>query len=195
MRDLFGSNRGELNVLCFPADDQVLRKRVRDSLAKITEPNAKAARDALRGHLRIVYPRAEVRVRDPLAGFGEPTVYVFRDGGIASSLGSEAWHDESTAARLVTDDRGTYIDANDAAVELLGVTRDEIVGHPAGSFTKPDARIEDAAGLWELLTTSGRLHSLAIVTRPGGRDLRVEFTTVRDADGKGRHLTWLRPFG
>ncbi len=192
---MFVSNRGRLNILCFPADDEVLRKRVRDSVDKVEEPSAKAAREALRSRLRIVYPRAEVRIRDPLAGFGEPTVYVFRDGGIASSLGSDSWREEPTSARLVTNDQGMYVDANDAAVELLGVTRDQIVGQPAGSFTKPDARIEDAAGLWDLLTTSGRLHSLAVVSHPGGRDVRVEFITVRDGDGKGRHVTWLRRFG
>ena len=85
--------------------------------------------------------------------------------------------EEPTSARLVTNDQGMYVDANDAAAELLGVDRDQIVGQPAGTFTKPDARIEDAAGLWDLLTTSGRLHSLAVVSHPGGRDVRVEFIT------------------
>ncbi len=174
---MFESNRGRLNVLCFPADDEVLRKRVHDSVEKAEETSAKAARDGLLSRLRIVYPRAEVRIRDPLAGFGEPTVYVFRDGGIASSLGSDTWREEPTSARLVTNEQGMYVDANDAAVELLGVDRDQIVGQPAGTFTKPDARIEDAAGLWDLSTTSGRLHSLAVVSRPGGRDVRVEFIT------------------
>ena len=88
---MFESNRGKLNVLCFPADDEVLRKRVHDSVEKAEETSAKAARDGLLSRLRIVYPRAEVRIRDPLAGFGEPTVYVFRDGGMASSLGSDTW--------------------------------------------------------------------------------------------------------
>jgi PAS domain S-box-containing protein len=192
---MFVSNRGRLNILCFPADDEVLRKRVRDSVDKGDETSAKAARDGLLSRLRVVYPRADVRIRDPLAGFGEPTVYIFRDGGIASRLGSETWGDEPTAARLVTNDQGIYVQANDAAAELLGVERDKIVGQPAGTFTKPDARIEDAAGLWDLLTTTGRLHSLAVVARIGGRDVRVEFITQRDADGKGRHVTWLRRFG
>ena len=192
---MFVSNRGRLNVLCFPADDEVLRKRVRDSLEKADEASAKAARDGLLSRLRIIYPRAEVRIRDPLAGFGEPTLYVFRDGGIASSLGSDAWREEPTTARLVTNNQGIYVDANDAALELLGVTREQIVGQPAGTFTKPDARIDDAAGLWDLLESSGRLHSLAVVSCPDGRDVRVEFISLRDADGKGRHVTWLRRFG
>ena len=192
---MFDSNRGKLNVLCFPADDEVLRKRVRDSLGDAEDLSAKAARDGLRSRLRIVYPRAEVRVRDPLAGFGEPTVYVFRDGGIASNLESDTWRDEPSSARLVTNDQGTYVDANEAAAELLGLSTDQIVGQPAGTFTRPDARIEDAAGLWELLRSSGRLHSLAVVSRPGGQDVRVEFITLRNGDGTGRHVTWLRRFG
>ena len=192
---MFLSNRGKLNILCFPADDEVLRKHVRDSVERAEETSARAARDGLRSRLRVVYPRAEVRIRDPLAGFGEPTVYIFRDGGIASSLGSETWREEPASARLVTNDQGVYVDANDAAVELLGVGRDQVVGQQAGTFTKPDARIEDATGLWDLLATSGRLHSLAVVSRPGGRDVRVEFITLRDGDGRGRHVTWLRRFG
>jgi PAS domain S-box-containing protein len=192
---MFPSHRGRLNVLCFPADDEVLRKRVHDALEHGDEPSANKARDALLSRMRVVYPRAEVRVRDPLAGFGEPTLYVFRDGGIASSLGSETWREDPSSARLVTNEEGTYVDANDAAVELLGLNKNQIVGQRAGTFTKPDARIEDAAGLWELLKTSGRLHSLAVVSSPGGRDVRVEFITLRNGDGMGRHVTWLRRFG
>ena len=139
-------------------------------------------------------PRAEVRVRDPLAGFGEPTLYVFRDGSISSTLGSEAWAEESLTARVVTDASGTYVDANQAAAELFGIRREEIVGRPAGSFTESEALIANPQELWAKVETTDELHSLAVVRRPDGL-VRVEFITRRNADGPGRHVTWLRPYG
>ena len=133
-------------------------------------------------------------MRDPLAGFGDPTLYVFRDGGIASKLGSQAWMDEPDTARMVTNAAGLYVEANEPAGELFGLSRDEIIGHPAGTFTEPDARIEDPQKLWATLEASGELHSLAVIHRSDGR-VRVEFITHRNADGQGRHVTWLRPVG
>ena len=49
------------------------------------------------------------------------------------------------------DRRGaTYVDANDEAARPFAVHRDDIVGRPAGSFTRPDAGIEDAGALGRL---------------------------------------------
>jgi len=192
--DTFVASQGKLNVLSFPAEDAVLRKYVRDALEDVTERDAHSASDALRVRLRVVYPRAEVRVRDPLAGYGEPILYVFRDGGIGSTLGSEAWIEDSAAARVVTDASGIYVEANRAAAELFGVRRGEIVGRPAGTFTEPEALIVNPQDLWAKVETTGALHSLAVVRRPDGL-VRVEFITRRNADGPGRHVTWLRPYG
>ena len=65
------------------------------------------------------------------------------------------------------------------------------VGKPA-MFTRPDARIKDAAALWEVLRSTGRLNSLAVVMRPDKTETRVEFLTIRDGDGPGRNVTYLR---
>lgn len=192
-RDLFHASHGNLNILTFPADDLVLRNRVLDEAKGEPARDARAASDRLRGRLKVVYPRIEVRVRDPLAGYGEPTLYVFRDGGINSTLGSQSWVEDPGTARLVTDRSGNYIEANQSAADLFGVSVDDIVGRPAGTFTEPDARINDPAGLWSALEATGELHSLALVRRTD-RQVRVEFITRKNADGPGRHVTWLRRF-
>ena len=121
-------------------------------------------------------------------------MYVFRDGTAASAL-TEDWTDLATTARLVTDSTGQYLDANEAAVTLFGVTRDRILEARAGAFTEPDARIGDADALWRALRTTGRLHSLAVVCRPDGSTVHVEFITVHDGDGPNRSVTYLRSLG
>ena len=106
----------------------------------------------------------------------------------------DTWTQDPTTARVVTDATGVYQDANDVAVELFGVERHVIMGAAAGTFTGPDRRVEDAAALWSALRDTGRLHSLAVVRCQDGREERVEFLTLRDGDGPGRNVTFLRRF-
>jgi PAS domain S-box-containing protein len=182
-------------VLVFPSDDVVLIERIRELLRGHEGRTGNAQPERLRAALRTIYPHLDVRVRNPLGGFGERTLYVFRDGGASAQLGPEEWIRDEATARLVTDDAGLYIAANTAAAVLFGAALDEILGRRAGSFTEPDARIEDAPALWRLLQRTGRLHSLAVVRRPDGDRIRVEFVTLREGAGEGRHVTYLRAFG
>ena len=195
MRDLAIRAPSGLSVLLFPADDDVLAIHVRDALDDVDAVDAKAVSEVLVDRLNVVYPGLAVRLRDPLAGFGSAMVYLFRDGGVLSSLGGEDWVGDPGVARVVTDAAGTYIDVNDAAAALFGVPKSAIIGARAGAFTRPDARIRDADELWRTLAASGRLHSLAVVRRQDGADLRVEFVTVCDGGGGDRHVTWLRAVG
>lgn len=182
-------------VLAFPSDDVVLAERVREMLRSAPPGGRVAQPERLRESLRRIYPRLDVRLRDPLGGFGERTLYVFRDGAATGQLGPEEWIRDDATARLVIDDAGRYVEANVAAAELFGASEEEILGQGAGAFTEPDARIEDAQELWRLLESNGRLHSLAVVCRPNGDQVRVEFLTLRDGAGDGQHVTYLRAFG
>jgi PAS domain S-box-containing protein len=182
-----------LTVLTFPHDDAVFAERVTEALE---EQAADASSDdiarEIERRLRVVHPRVATSFRDRLAGFGDLVMYVFRDGTARSSFESDAWIADPATARVVTDENGTYVDANDAAEELFGVSRDRILRARAGSFTTPDARIADEKALWGRLEREGKLHSLAVLTRGDGTVVSVEFITVRDADGPGRHVTHLR---
>jgi PAS domain-containing protein len=141
-----------------------------------------------------VYPAIRTVIRDEVAGFGDPLVYVYRDGSALSNL-TDAWIDDTTTARVVTDATGVYVDANDEAAALFRVERESIIGARAGTFTRQDSRIEDSASLWRALRDTGRLHSLALVRSPGAADKAVEFLTLCDGDGPGRNVTYLRRFG
>jgi PAS domain-containing protein len=137
-----------------------------------------------------VYPHLRVRPQSSLAGFGQSALYVFRDGDALAHDDDDSWIDEPSTARVVSDASGTYVDANQAAAALFGVSCAEIIGRRAGDFTRPDARV-DAGRLWELLERTGRLRSFALVSAAQG-ERRVEFITIKDDGGPGRNVTYLR---
>jgi PAS domain S-box-containing protein len=176
----------------FPTADVVFAERVRELLQHELQPDREAVRAQLETALRDVYPHVHATIRSDVASFGDTVIYVFRDGSIAASLMAEDWIDDASTARLVSDHSGTYLEANEQAAGLFGRTADEIVGRRAGSFTRPDARIEDAEALWRALEHTGRLHSLAMIKCGDGTETPVEFVTVKDGDGPGRNVTYLR---
>lgn len=187
--------RSPITALPFPTDDLVFAQHVKEGLRGATDVSVDEAIERLRVRLRRVFPQVDVRLRAEVAGFGKtPVVYVFRDGTARQTF-SDAWIEDTTTARLVTDPSGTYVDANDEAATMFGVARDEIIGRQAGSFTRPDTRIQDTDALWRALAARGRLHSLALVQRPDGTETPIEFVTIQDADGPGRHVTVLREVG
>jgi PAS domain S-box-containing protein len=176
----------------FPTHDVVFAERVQELLRReqLTGPERIAA--GLQRTLRTIYPNVKATVRDDVAGFGDTMIYVFRDGSASPLAEAESWIEDAATARLVTDATGTYIAANAAAAQLLGRSVESIIGETAGTFTRPDARIEDASALWRMLDQTGRLHSLAIVRCEDGSEKPVEFVTVKDGDRPGRNVTYLR---
>lgn len=180
-----------IGILVFPADDLVLLERVQEVLAAGRQVNADSAVAFIEERLRDIYPAVSVKPRSDLAGFGQHAVYVFRDGSPTKGTDAAEWISDETTARVVSDATGEYLDANERAAALFGVaSAAEIVGRRAGDFTRPDVRV-DAVALWRALEATGRLHSLAVVIGPNaGR--RVEFVTIRNGDGPGRNVTYLR---
>ncbi len=184
--------RSPITALPFPTEDIVFATRVREILREASDDSPEEAIERLCRRLRDVHPKVDARLRAEIAGFGpSPVVYVFRDGTTRRSF-SDAWLGDPATARVVSDGDGTYVQANDGAATLFGVAREQIVGSRAGSFTRPDTRIEDADALWRALATKGRLHSFAVVRRPDGSETSVEFVTIANGDGPGRNVTVLR---
>ena len=181
-----------ITTLTFPADDAVFAARVRQIVGSAPDEEAAALRYVIE-RLHPLHPEVSARFRIGLAGFGDRVLYVFRDGAIIRDGSDEDWLHDPATARVVTDAAGTYVDANAGAEHLFGLSRDEIVGAAAGSFTRPDVRIEDRDALWRALDQHGRFHSLAILACPDGTEESVEFVTVRDGDGPGLNVTYLRP--
>src|SRR5437868_9404502 len=85
----------------------------------------------LQRHLEEAFPRAFVRER-VLSGERE-TWYVYRDG---------RW--TNPEALIYTDPAGRYVDANVAATELLGVTRDDLLASPPDRFSFAPGPARDA---------------------------------------------------
>jgi PAS domain S-box-containing protein len=187
-----GNAAGMFVVRTFPTSDLVFAEYVREVLHRTSRGNDEHVRGELEASLRHVYPRVRVSIRNDVAGFGDILLYVFRDGSVAASNMAEDWIEDPAASRLVTDPTGTYVEINEPAERLFGRTAAEMIGRKAGSFTRPEDRVEDAEAVWRALEQSGRLHSLAIISCPTGVDTPVEYVTVKDGDGRGRNVTYLR---
>ena len=180
----------DVALLCFPHDDAVFSAFVRRTFGQQAGEGDEPA--DLQGDLRSLYPRAVVRSRDPLASLGGTAWYVYRDGRYSPFVDGPPWWDETSAARVVIDDSGCYLDANPPALELLGVSLDELRRSKAGDFTPPAFGAE-APWMMQLLRDTGELHSTSMLRSRNGRsDEAVEFHFVKDADGPGRHVSTLR---
>lgn len=181
-----------ITAVPIPSDDFVFALRVRDELRNLDRLPVGEAASTLQARLRRIHPDAHTSLRSAMASYGAARViYVYRDGW-ERRISEDDWTTDPGTARVVTDPAGTYLEANDAAATLFGVDRLEIIGRAAGSFTHADALVGDAAELWRTLETVGRLHSLAIVAQAGGTEEVVEFVTIKDGDGAGRNVTFLR---
>jgi PAS domain S-box-containing protein len=183
---------GRLVARTFPTSDAVFAEHVREVLQRDAGGDAAEVRVRIETALRDVYPDVRAAIRSDVAGFGDTMIYVFRDGSVGASQTAEDWIGDPATARVVTGRAGDYLEVNERAERLFGRTGDEMIGSRAGSFTRPDTRVEDAEVMWRALERTGRLHSLAVIRCANGADTPVEFVTVKDGDGEGRNATYLR---
>jgi PAS domain S-box-containing protein len=176
----------------FPTSDVIFAERVREVLQRRSEANAEQVRKTLETALRHVYPHVRASIRTDVASFGDTMIYVFRDGSATAPQMADDWILDAATARVVTDRSGTYVQANERAERLFGRPAGEIVGSAAGTFSRPDDRVEDAETVWRAPERTGRLHTLAVITCQDRSETRVEYVTVKDGDGPGRNVTYLR---
>ena len=95
---------------------------------------------------------------------------------------------------LVADDDRRYVDGNDAALRLLGVTREQLL-----RYRIDDLFVQDGAGsvedLWNAFLERGGLTGIVRLRLPGGRQVDVRFGAVAEV-APGRHLSiFLEPDG
>lgn len=178
----------DVALLCFPPEDAVFASFVRRAFEAATSDDTTILQD----ELRTIYPRAVVRSREAFASLTGVAWYVYRDGRYSPFAPGPPWWEDPAAARIVIDDEGRYLDANPAALELLGVGLDELLAAPSGDFLPPTF---SAAVPWilQLLRDTGELHSTSVVRPRGDRpDEPVEYHVVKDGDGPGRHVSTIR---
>jgi PAS domain S-box-containing protein len=161
-----------IQVITFPHDDVAFR-------AHVEAAQAIAGRwvgDLVQQEVRLAYPAAVIRRAHPLAELSpaKETWYAYRDGEITERPLGEWWTDDALP-RAVIGAAGKYVEANDAAAALFGVSRRRIIGKPAGSFTRHEANEEVGRRLFATLAEAGALHSTAVVTRPDGEEWSIEF--------------------
>jgi two-component system, cell cycle sensor histidine kinase and response regulator CckA len=95
---------------------------------------------------------------------------------------------ENAEAVLISDTEGRFVDANPGACELLGRTRDELVGLPASAVVAPSSGFE---AVWRSFRETGHTSGATAIVRPGGEQREVEFAAKADVL-PGRDLAVLR---
>jgi PAS domain S-box-containing protein len=92
-------------------------------------------------------------------------------------------------AVLIANDAGTYVDANPAACNLLGVSYNEVIGRTINSFTEHDDPVDAERTLKQFLK-DGTLHGELCLKRPDGSMVEVDFSATANFI-PGRHLALL----
>lgn len=91
-------------------------------------------------------------------------------------------------ALILADDEGTYHEVNQAACELLGRERDELVGITVADIAPPGYDVEAA---WQAFLDQGELRGEFPVVRPDGETRVADFAATANVS-PGRHLSALR---
>lgn len=169
----------DVRVLTFPSDDRAFREHV----VLAHERSGRWVESRVMDRVREAYPLATAtQAADVAVLEAAPRWYVYRDGHARARHGSDAWEDDPSTAVAVIDDRGRYVDVNDATAALFGCTRDQIVGRTAGDFTRHEDD-EDLGPRLLALAAGDRLTSTAVVRAPTGDERPIEFSVRRSASG------------
>ena len=96
--------------------------------------------------------------------------------------------DSTLDSILILDDRGICLEANPAALTLLGTQRNELVGHSIQKFHSPVADFEAA---WKRFLDRKDEHGEAQLIRQDGEEVFIEFTAKANYL-PGRHVAVVR---
>ena len=88
---------------------------------------------------------------------------------------------------LVADDQRRYVDGNDAALRLLGITREELLGYRIDDLWADDefTSVDDA---WRTFLERGGLTGIGRFRLPHGGEVELRFGAVARV-APGRHLS------
>ena len=109
----------------------------------------------------------------------------------ASEARYRALFERAGDAILVADDSGTYVDANESAAILLGLPREEIIGHRLNDFLVETLKSVDAQAAWNALRAAGEMRGELQLRRADGEILDAEYRAIADV-ATGLHLGVLR---
>lgn len=92
---------------------------------------------------------------------------------------------------LLADDRGRYVDANDAAIDLLGYTREEILELSVWDLT-PEADEIQGYQLWQEFIRQGTHAGIYRLRRKDESVIWVRYRAIANV-APGRHRSTLTP--
>ena len=166
-------------LVTFPHDDLAFAEHVFLAAERVGAWD----RAAIMDRVRQSYPAAVAAEAEDIALVGGvPRWYVYRDGRASPRRIEDTWQDDPTTGVMVLDDEARYTDVNDAALELLGRQREDVVGTTAGGFTRHEDDAELSRRMFAL-ADGQRLASIAIVVRPDGVERPIEFTMAHEDGG------------
>lgn len=160
------------NVNTIPSHDVALR-RVVDRMTSDAPPGTAAE---LAARLRPLYPRIAVFERQ-LSG-ERPHLYVYRDGRYEPERGDEWWAEPNVPCVHVAGDTGRLVAVSGEYAALMRSSRDDLVGRHFVDFVLPEARAA-AQAMFEAVSEEREVRSEALVQRPDGSTLSIEFRAIR----------------
>lgn len=96
-------------------------------------------------------------------------------------------------AELVADDQGRYVECNDAATQLVGFSREELLRMSVWDLTPGADQIQSLL-LWQEFIRQGFGAGLYRLTTKDGREVEVTYKAVANVT-PGRHRSRLEPVG
>ncbi len=177
-----------VSLLCFPPHDVAFAAVAARMLAELTDRTEAELQETLRG----AYPDAVVRAQESFAALGGGQAwYVYRDGRYSPFAEADPWWEADGAATMTIDADGRYVDANEAALDLIGIDLETLRTLVSGDLTDPATR-PTVPWIRALLQDVGMLHSTSILLRRDGRRVPVEYRLLVGAGGDGRAISYLR---
>ncbi|WP_181692929.1 PAS domain S-box protein [Natronomonas sp. LN261] len=96
--------------------------------------------------------------------------------------------EEASDAMVITEDGGRYVEANESAADLFGVSREALLGQSIADFS-PDGF--DTESMWQQLRSSDGERGTVRLVRPDGSERVVEYAATPNIV-PGEHLSILR---
>ena len=178
-------------LISVPAEDHIFSKIAATQVAAVRD-GAVGLRSARRT-LRSTYPQADLHRQEHVAINGSSTDvwFAFRDGRRGSAAPLEPWWEERGVAQAIVHDSGRLTGVSDACATLMRLADADRVTATAGDFLPPSivAEITDPEGS---LRENGELTSTAILSRPNGEPIGIEYRAICDGAGPGRHSLAIR---
>lgn len=159
-------------VNTIPSQDVVLRRVV----DRVTADNPPSSAAELAASLRPMYPRVAVFERQ-LSG-ERAHLYVYRDGRFEPPRAEQWWYAPDTPCAHIDPATGALTAVTGAWAELMRVPEAELIGRHYTDFVQPEAR-PVAMAMFDALSHEREVRSEALVVRPDGSTITIEFRAVR----------------